>query len=202
MERHPASDALADGQAKLIVVLVGVLADLTAPGDGHHLVVAYPVDANVVVIDQLAQLGRDGLADLGHRRESGESGAQLLDGLKLRGPGRHLLVVARVANGGTGLCAERLQQLKVVGVPIVALVVVQGEGAQDFAVGKERGDGHRLEALRQDVLAHGHATLIGGIVGGRLCAPRLDGMLIDGASVRVPHGGREAIRQPPGEAGL
>ena len=67
----PAGDALADAHVQLAEVLVGVLADLAVPGDRHDVVAVDPVDAHVVVVDELAQLGADGRADLGHRARGG-----------------------------------------------------------------------------------------------------------------------------------
>ena len=53
--------------AQLLRRLVDVLADLAAQGDRDEVLAAQPVDADVVEVDQLAQLGADGLADLGRR---------------------------------------------------------------------------------------------------------------------------------------
>ena len=67
-------------------VLVGVLADLALPGDRDDVLAVDPVDAHVVVVDELAQLGADGRADLGHRAQVVESGAQLGDRVDLGFP--------------------------------------------------------------------------------------------------------------------
>ncbi len=71
---HPAGDPLADLDPELFGRLVDVLADLPAEGDRDQVLAVAPVHANVVVVDQLPQLGPDSEPDLA-RRSRGGSGA-------------------------------------------------------------------------------------------------------------------------------
>ena len=68
----PAGDALAHRDAQLVGRLVDVLADLALHRDRDQVVADQPVDTGVVIVDELAQLGRDRLADLGHARQPAE----------------------------------------------------------------------------------------------------------------------------------
>ncbi len=84
--RHPAGDALAETDPQLVAVLVHVLARLAVPGDGHDVVATHPVDAHVVVVDELPKLGADGLADLVDGAQVVEPRAELGDRVDLRFP--------------------------------------------------------------------------------------------------------------------
>ncbi len=66
----PAGDALADGDPQLVDGLVDVLADLTDHRDREEVAAIEPVDPDIVVVDQLSQLGRDREADLIHLRSA------------------------------------------------------------------------------------------------------------------------------------
>ena len=94
--RDPAGDALAHRDAQLVGRLVDVLADLALHRDRDEVVADEPVDAGVVVVDELAQLGRDRLADLGDARQpaqpraraAGSTGAGRPTSPSARSPGR------------------------------------------------------------------------------------------------------------------
>ena len=62
--RHPAGDAAAHLQSQLLTVLARVPADLAAPGDGEDFIARDPVDPDVVVVDEAAELQADGLAEV------------------------------------------------------------------------------------------------------------------------------------------
>ena len=110
----PAGDALADLDPQLVRRLVDVLADLAAHRDRDQVLAVRPVDADVVVVDQLAQLGRDRMADLARRSTAGQPRPELLDRLQLGGPGRHPLVVLRRPDRDARLGRERGQRLELV----------------------------------------------------------------------------------------
>ena len=64
--RDPAGDALADLDAQVLDGLVGVHGAVAHHRDRDQVLALDPVDAHVVVVDELAQLGRDRVADLAH----------------------------------------------------------------------------------------------------------------------------------------
>ena len=72
----PAGDALADRDLELVRRLVDVLADLALHRDRDELVAGQPVDADVVVVDELAELGGDGHADLVDARTGGSAASR------------------------------------------------------------------------------------------------------------------------------
>ena len=78
---------------ELLGRLVHVLADPALHRDRHEVVAVQPVDADVVVVDELAELGRDRVADLLDARQAVEARAERLDRLELGRPGRELGVV-------------------------------------------------------------------------------------------------------------
>ena len=86
---NPAGDPHPDPDPELLGRLVDVLADLALEGDRHEVVADGPVDPDVVVVDELAELLRDRQPDLGLRGQPVEPVAELLDRLELSGPGRH-----------------------------------------------------------------------------------------------------------------
>ena len=85
----PAGDPDADLDPELLGRLVDVLADLAPEGDRHEIVADDPVDAHVVVVDELLELGRDRHPDLALAGQPVEPVAELLDRLELRRPGGH-----------------------------------------------------------------------------------------------------------------
>ena len=150
---HPAGDALADLEAELVLDLVGVLADVAAPGDRQAVVADDAIDAHVVVVDELLELDRDGHADLAHAAHPVEPRAELLDRLELRRPARHLGVGAGILDGDAGLRGEGLERLQLRARPRPMSVVVEDEHAERSAFGDERRHGDRVEALLDDRLA-------------------------------------------------
>ena len=155
----PAGDALAERDPQLVGRLVDVLADLAAHRDRDRGPGPIePVDAGVVVVDQLAQLGRDGQADLGHARQPVQPRAELLDRLELGRPGRHPLVVLGGPDGDARLGRQRRDRLELVGGPLVRLVVIDVEHARGARVPSSSGAVHSvskpfLDHGRPDVLA-------------------------------------------------
>ena len=103
------------GDPELVGRLVDVLADLALHRDRDEVLADEPVDAGVVVVDELAQLGRDRLADLGDARQPAEPRPELLDRLELGGPGRHPLVVLRGPDRDARLGRQRPDRVELVG---------------------------------------------------------------------------------------
>ena len=87
--RDPAGDPDTDADPQLLGRLVDVLADLALEGDRHEVVAVDPIDPDVVVVDELAQLGGDRHPDLALAGQPVEPAAELLDRLELSGPRRH-----------------------------------------------------------------------------------------------------------------
>ena len=61
---HPAGDSLAELDGELLDRLVDVLPDLTLHGDRDQILAPESIDADVVIVDELAQLGGDRQPDL------------------------------------------------------------------------------------------------------------------------------------------
>ena len=115
------------------------------------------VDPGIVVIDQLAELVRDGMADLGHARQSAQAGAELLDRLQLGGPGRHPLVVLGGPDRDARLGRQRGDRLELVFGPVMRAVVIDVEQAEQVRAIHQRRRAQRVEPLLDhrgsDVLA-------------------------------------------------
>ena len=146
----PAGDALTQRHPQLVGRLVDVLADLAEHRDRDEVTVDEPVHPGVVVVDELAQLGRDRLADLGHARQAAQAGAELLDRLELGRPGRHPLVVLRRPDGDARLGRQRPDRVEVVGRPLVRLVVVDVEHPEQLRAVQERCRAQRVEPFLDD----------------------------------------------------
>ena len=166
----PAGDALADRDAQLVRRLVDVLADLALHRDRDEVLALDAIDADVVVVDELAQLGGDGQADLAHAREVVEPRAELLDRLELGGPGRHLLEVLGGPDRDAGLGRERGDGLELVGDPGMRRVVVDVEHAEQLGAVHQRRRAHRVEALLDDRGADVGAARIVAVVAPRTAA--------------------------------
>ena len=174
----PAGDALAERDAQLVGRLVDVFADLALHRDRDELVADEAVDAGVVVVDQLAQLGRDRLADLGDARQPVQPRAELLDRLELGGPRRHPLEVLGGLDRDARLGRQRPDGVELVRRPVVRAVVVDVEQAEEVRAVHQRRRAQRVEAFlddgRADILAarivavvDGEQRLEGGHRGGR-----------------------------------
>ena len=152
MLRDPAGDALAELELQRFERLVLVFPDTALHRDGIEVVAVEPVDANVVVVDELAELGRDRLADLLDARQAAEPRAELLDRLELRRPRRELGVVPGRLDRDGRLGGERGHRLELVLGPRVWLVVIGAEDAERLqAIDiEERGDADGVEALLDD----------------------------------------------------
>ena len=92
-----------------------------------------PIDPDVVVVDELAQLGRDRQADLGDARQPVQPRAELLDRLELGGPGRHPLEVLGGPDRDARLGRQRADGVELVRGPVVRPVVVDVEQAEELA---------------------------------------------------------------------
>ena len=147
----PPGDALAHRHPQLVGRLVDVLADLTDHRDREELVAGDPVDADVVIVDQLPELGRDREPDLIDLAQPVEPRTQLLDRLELGRPRRHPVVVLRGADRHAGLRCELCHGLELVLRPLVGPVVVDVQHAEELPAIEQRSDADRVEALADDV---------------------------------------------------
>ena len=150
MGGDPTGDALAERDAQLVGRLVDVLADLALHRDRDEVVADEPVDAGVVVVDQLAQLGRDRLADLGDARQPVQPRAELLDRLELGGPRRHPLEVLGGLDRHARLGRQRPDGVELVRRPVVRPVVVDVEQAEEVRAVHQRRRAQRVEAFLDD----------------------------------------------------
>ena len=125
--RDPAGDALADRDPELVGGLVDVFADLALHRDRDELVRGDPVDPDVVVVDELAQLGGDGDPDLVDAGQAVEARPELLDRLELGRPRRHPLEVLGGPDRDAGLGRQGGHGLELVVGPRVRPVVVDVE---------------------------------------------------------------------------
>ncbi len=142
----PARDALADPDAELVGRLVVELADEAAHRHRHQPAVrAQPVDADVVVLDELIQLVGDGRPDLALGGQSGQAGPQLLDRLEVGRPGRHPLVVLGVLDRGRGLGREPAEGCQLLLGPGVGPVVVDDQEPEQLGAVVERRGADRVE---------------------------------------------------------
>ena len=118
---------------------------------GEQLVAGDPVDADVVIVDQLPELGRDREPDLIDLAQPVEPRTQLLDRLELGRPRRHPVVVLRGADRHAGLRCELCHGLELVLRPLVGPVVVDVQHAEELPAIEQRSDADRVEALPDDV---------------------------------------------------
>ena len=172
---HPSRDALADRDAQLVRGLVDVLADLALHRHRDEVRARDAVDPDVVEVDQLAQLRGDRDADLAHAGEVVQPRAELLDGLQLGRPGRHLLEVLGRADGDAGLGRERGEGLELIRRPGMRRVVVDVEQAEQLGAVHHRRRAQRVVAL----LDHGGPDVgparVVGVVDGEQRSTRGDG---------------------------
>ena len=160
MCRDPAGDALAELDLELFRCLVDVLADLALHGDRDEVLAVQPIDPGVVEVEQLAQLGRDGEADLLHAREPVESGPELLDRLELGRPGRHLAVVLGRADGHRCLRREGRHGVELVLGPRVRPIVVDVEQAEQVGAVEQGRRAQGVEAFLDHRRAHRTAARV------------------------------------------
>ena len=142
---NPAGDPLAQLDLQLFGRLVGVLADLALHRDRDQVVAVQAIDANVVGVDELAQLLGDREPDLLDVGQAVEPRAELLDRLELCRPGRHLLVVLGGPDGDHGARGQRGHRLQLLVGPVMRLVVVDVERAEELRPVEER---RRADACR------------------------------------------------------
>ena len=89
-------------------------------------------------------------ADVADAGQAVEPRAELLDGLELGGPRRHALEVLRGADRDGRLGRERGHGLELVGGPLVRLVVVDVEQAEDLGAVEQGRRARRVEAFLDD----------------------------------------------------
>ena len=156
----PAGDALADGDPELVGRLVDVLADLSEHGHRDQVRADQPVDPGIVVVDQLAELAGDRLADLGHARQPAEACPELLDRLELGRPCRHPLVVLGGPDRDARLGRKRTDGVELVVGPVVRPVVVDVEHPEQVGAVEERRGAQRVEAFLDDRRADAFAARV------------------------------------------
>ena len=111
--RHPAGDALAQRHREHLGGLVGVDGPVAQHRDRDEHLAPGAIDADVLVLDELAQLGRDRVADGADVVEPRQPGPQPLDRLQLGRPGRHPSEGPRRPDGDGRVARERLRGVDV-----------------------------------------------------------------------------------------
>ncbi len=143
----PAGDPLADRHRQHLGCLRPIDEAVALERDRDELAAVHPVHAGVVVGDELAELGGDGVADVVHVRDACEAGTQALDRLELGRPGGHPAERARGSHGDRRVARERLGGVEVTLAPAVGAVVGQVEDAME-RLAVDEGDPHEaLDAL-------------------------------------------------------
>ena len=198
---HPAGDPLAEVDLELLRRLVDVLADLAEHRDRDEVLLLEPVDADVVVVDELAELGRDGLADLADARQAVEPRAELLDRLELGRPGRHLAVVLGGLDGHRRLGGEGRHRVELTLRPGVRSVVVDVEQPEQFGAVEERHRAQGVEALLDHRRPHRRSARIVGVAGRIERLPGDHGRRGERWRREVADRGEVLGRQPPGDLG-
>jgi hypothetical protein len=133
-----------------------VFARGSAPASGRlcasrdQVLTAKAVDANVVVVDQLAQFRRDRQPDLALVGESREPRPELLDRLQLGGPRRHLFVVLGVLDRHRRLLGKGGHRLELVRRPVVGRVVVDVQETEDLVLVEKGRGADRVEPFLND----------------------------------------------------
>ena len=154
VDRDPAGDPLAEGDPQLIRRLVDVLADPALHGHRDEVLVLQPVDADVVVVDELMQLGGDGDPDVGGAGEPIEAHAELLDGLELGRPGGHPVVVLGRPDRDAGLGRQLRHRVELGIRPRMRPIVIDVEQPQEGRAVPKRRRAQRVETLPDDRRAH------------------------------------------------
>ena len=198
MSSDPAGDPFAQPHLELLGCLVDVFADLALHGDRDQVLAVQPVDPGIVEVEQLAELGRDGEADLLDAREPAEARAKLLDRLELGCPRRHLAVVLRGPDGHGGLGREGAHRVELVRRPVVRPIVIHVEQPEQFGAVEHRGRADRVEPFLDHGGAHRAPTGIVGVAHREERPARDDGSGGQGRGGEVTDGGeilgREAVR--------
>ena len=202
LRRDPAGDPDPDLDPELLGRLVDVLADLALEGDRHEIVAVDPVDPDVVVVDEVVELGRDGQPDLGRAGQPVQAAAELLDRLELGGPGRHPGDVGRRRAGGIRVDQRRATRPLdgMAGRPALWSAADEA-AAPDRAAVDGRADRRSLGRIHEPLqiaepVAAVAARVDPVIAQPALIAPRPDGVRVDAEqSSRLGHA-KGRIRRP------
>ena len=143
----PAGHALADLDPQVLDGLVRVHRPVAHHRDRHQVLAVHAVDADVVVVDELPQLGGDGVADLAHLGEARQPRAEALDRLELGRPGGHPAERPGGAHGDGRVAGEGLGAVEVDLAPAVRAVVGEVEHPVDLVPVDERRAQQRVDAL-------------------------------------------------------
>ncbi len=145
--RHPARDPFADPASDEIRRLVEVDLVGRMEGDGDQVLTVEPVDTDVVVVDEAAQLRGHRGGDLGDRGQAGEAGAELVDRLQLGGPASEVRVLLGGPDRDGGLRREGRHRLEVGGRPGPGPVMTEIQHPDRIIAVEERRGADRVEAL-------------------------------------------------------
>ena len=198
---HPARDALAHPRLDLLRRLAVVLLVVGTERDGDEVLAFQAIDPDVVVLDELAQLRGDHLADLGNRREAIEPRPQLLDRLELRRPACELAVLLRGPDGDRRLGREGRHRVELSRRPFLGPIVIQVEDPDGVVALEQRRRTDRVEPLLHDggpQARHARVVPVAGCVDGPtrghgVGRNRRPGEIAQGRDVRG--------RQPTGDLG-
>ena len=200
--RDPAGDPDPDLDPELLGRLVDVLADLALERDRHEIVAVDPVDPDVVVVDEVVELGRDGHPDLGRAGQPVQAAAELLDRLELRGPGRHPGDVGRRRRAVVDArLRAALRRRRSRGWPAVRAVGADEAAGRRRAAVDGRPDRRPLGRIHEPLqiaepVAAVAARIDPVIAQPALIAPRPDGVRVDAEqSSRLGHA-KGRIRRP------
>jgi hypothetical protein len=158
----PASQALADRDAQLVGQGVGHSLERTDERDGlaDPGFVVRPVHPDRVVVDELARLGDDCLANAANVLDPIQPVGQVLDRLQACGKGLVRLVQAGVLDCHRHLVGKAAGELEIFGRPVSRGRVVEGEQSKRLGAEDDRDETHHLDpvALVDLAQAGGHAT--------------------------------------------
>ena len=152
---HPSGDPLAERDPELVGRLVDVFADLTLHRHRDQFLPHEPVDTGIVVVDQLAQFGRDRLPDLRHAGQAVEPRAKLLDRLQLCSPCGHPLEILGRPDRDADLGRQGFDGIELGLRPAMRTVVVDIELAEDAVTVEQWRGAEGVEPL----LDHGRPHL-------------------------------------------
>ena len=179
--------------------LIHVLSHLTLHGNRDQVVPVQAVDTDVVVVEQLPQLGCDRQPDFVDAGEPVEPRSELLNGLELGSPRRHLRVVLGGLDRHARLGCERRQRVELVVGPLTRPVVVDVEQAQQLGAVEERRRADRVEALLHDGGADTRAARVIPIVPREHRSPSLHGHGGQGRLREIANGGQVPAGQATGD---
>ena len=143
----PSGHALAHRDPQVLDGLVGVHRAVAEHRDRHQVVAMGPVDADVVVVDELAELGGDRVADLADVGEPRQPRPQALDRLELGRPGRHPAERARRPDRDRRVAREGLGTVEVDLAPAMGSIVGEVQHPVHLVTVDQRRGEQRVHAF-------------------------------------------------------